>query len=78
MIGGDIVVAFFDKDQKTFKAVDYYMSKYSQVCIKFYHFPSIFQFPTLFSVTAPRACVQTSESGAETTRWSCPENNATA
>ncbi|XP_075210705.1 protein Skeletor, isoforms B/C [Lycorma delicatula] len=30
MVGGDIVVAFYDSDQGTFRAVDYYMSATSQ------------------------------------------------
>ncbi|CAB3361583.1 Hypothetical predicted protein [Cloeon dipterum] len=30
MLGADVVVAFYDKDQKAFKAVDYYLSKYAQ------------------------------------------------
>lgn len=30
MVGGDIVVAFYDSDQGTFRAVDYYMSATAQ------------------------------------------------
>ncbi|XP_059489504.1 protein Skeletor, isoforms B/C [Neocloeon triangulifer] len=30
MIGSDVVVAFYDKDQKEFRAVDYHITKYAQ------------------------------------------------
>lgn len=74
MIGADIVVAFFDKDQKAFKAVDYHMSKYSQVCVNFPHFSTRIVLQSTFllsSVTASRECVQTSASVAKTTPESC-------
>jgi hypothetical protein len=76
MIGADIVVAYFDKDQKAFKAVDYFMSKYAQVSAKFLIFPLD---PKHFfcSVMATRECVLTRESVAKTTRTSCSARIAT-
>jgi len=77
MIGADIVVAYFDKDQKAFKAVDYFMSKYAQVSAKFLIYPLDPKYFLICSVTATRECVQTSESVAKTTRTSCSGRIAT-
>lgn len=32
MVGGDIVVAYYDPQERTFHAEDYYMSATAQVC----------------------------------------------